>query len=71
MMADRNVRRPIPAGLAYIADNINAGDNILGLHKANKSRWAEGIDFSQDRSTVFLQAAATNIRPCLSLWWLR
>ncbi|MGA9047575.1 MAG: (Fe-S)-binding protein [Dehalococcoidia bacterium] len=53
MMADRNVRRPIPAGLAYIADNINAGDNILGLHKANKSRWAEGIDFSQDRSTVF------------------
>jgi Fe-S oxidoreductase len=52
-MANRNVRRHIPAGLAYIADNINAGDNILGLHKANKSRWAEGIDFSQDRSTVF------------------
>jgi heterodisulfide reductase subunit B len=52
-MAKRNVIRPIPAGLAYIADNINSGDNILGLHKANKSRWAEGIDFSNDTSTVF------------------
>ncbi|MHB8085343.1 MAG: (Fe-S)-binding protein [Dehalococcoidia bacterium] len=52
-MTDRNVRRPIPAGLAYIADNINAGGNILGLPKSNKARWAEGIDFPQDRSTVF------------------
>jgi len=52
-MSSKNMRRPIPAGLAYIADNINAGDNILGLPKANKARWAEGIDFSRDKSTVF------------------
>ena len=52
-MSNRNVRRPIPPGLAYIADNINGGGNILGLPKANKSKWAEGIDFPQDQSTVF------------------
>ena len=52
-MSNRNVRRAIPPGLAYIADNINAGDNILGLHKVNKSRWAAGIDFPQDKSTIF------------------
>lgn len=48
-------KRPafIPPGLTYIADNINSSDNILGLPKADKSKWAEGLLFSQDKSTLF------------------
>jgi Fe-S oxidoreductase len=48
-------KRPafIPPGLAYIADNINSKDNILGLPSIDKARWASGITFSHDRSTVF------------------
>ncbi len=52
-MANKPSRRHIPAGLAYIADNIQAGDNILGLPKADKAAWAKGIDFSRDNSTIF------------------
>lgn len=48
-------KRPafIPPGLAYIADNINIKGNILGLPGADKSKWASGLQFSQDKSTVF------------------
>lgn len=48
-------KRPafIPAGLTYIADNINAGDNILGLPRADKSRWASGIEFKPGSPTAF------------------
>lgn len=49
----KNTRKFIPPGLAYIADNINAKDNILGLPKEAKAKWADGIEFSSDRSTVF------------------
>lgn len=46
-------RKLVPAGLAYIADNINSGSNILGLPGEAKSRWARGIRFSPDKSTIF------------------
>ncbi|MCX6005128.1 MAG: (Fe-S)-binding protein [Chloroflexi bacterium] len=49
----KTARRLVPPGLAYIADNINAKDNILGLPKEAKAKWAAGIDFSKDRSTIF------------------
>ena len=49
----KNTRGPIPPGLTYIADNIQAGENILGLPGSSKSRWARGTDFSKDASTVF------------------
>jgi heterodisulfide reductase subunit B len=46
-------RGPVPPGLVFIADNINAKDNILGLPASAKSRWAEGIKFESDSPTVF------------------
>jgi Fe-S oxidoreductase len=48
-------KRPafIPPGLTYIADNINSKDNILGLPAIDKAKWASGLTFAHDRSTVF------------------
>lgn len=48
-------KRPafIPPGLTYIADNINSSDNILGLPRADKSKWAKGMHFNHDNSTLF------------------
>ena len=43
----------MPAGLTYIADNINASQNILGLSGNVKSKWASGLEFLPDTSTVF------------------
>lgn len=49
----KNTRKMVPAGLAYIADNINGKDNILGLPRGAKSRWAAGLEFSGDNTTIF------------------
>lgn len=49
----KNVRKPMPAGLAYIADNINGKDNILGLPRRAKSEWADGLEFCKDNTTIF------------------
>jgi Fe-S oxidoreductase len=49
----KDARKLVPAGLAYIADNINGKDNILGLPRSAKSGWADGLEFSADGSTVF------------------
>jgi Fe-S oxidoreductase len=49
----KNGRKLVPAGLAYIADNINGRDNILGLPRGAKSRWADGLKFSGDDTTIF------------------
>ncbi len=51
-MSDR-ARRLVPVGLAYIADNINGKDNILGLPSGAKARWADGMEFSGDNTTIF------------------
>jgi Fe-S oxidoreductase len=49
----KNARNLVPPGLSYIADNINLHNNILGLPTEARARWAEGLEFSGDRSTVF------------------
>ena len=49
----KNAHKLVPAGLAYIADNINGKDNILGLPRSAKSGWADGLDFSGDNTTIF------------------
>jgi len=46
-------RRLVPPGLTYIADNIKDRDNILGLPFEARAKWAEGLEFSSDRSTIF------------------
>jgi hypothetical protein len=48
-----NERKFVPAGLSYIADNIRERDNILGLPVADRAKWAEGLEFSGDSSTIF------------------
>ena len=49
----KSARKLVPAGLSYIADNINGRDNILGLPRGSKSGWAEGLKFSAGSPTVF------------------
>ena len=49
----KNTHKLVPAGLAYIADNINGKDNILGLPRGAKSEWAEGLEFSKDNTFIF------------------
>jgi Fe-S oxidoreductase len=49
----KNERRFVPAGLSYIADNIRDRDNILGLPVEARAKWAEALEFSSDRSTIF------------------
>jgi len=49
----KNERNLVPPGLSYIADNIGSRDNILGLPVEARAKWAEGLEFSKDRSTVF------------------
>ena len=50
-----NKKKPalIPAGLTYIADNINTKGNILGLSSADKAAWASGIEFKEGGPTAF------------------
>ena len=49
----KNERKLVPAGLSYIADNIRERDNILGLPVEARAKWAEGLEFSSDSSTIF------------------
>jgi Fe-S oxidoreductase len=49
----KNERKLVPPGLSYIADNIRDRENILGLPDEARAKWAEGLEFSNDRSTIF------------------
>jgi hypothetical protein len=49
----KDTRKLVPAGLTYIADNINASENILGLPRNAKSKWAHGVDFHKGATTIF------------------
>ena len=49
----KDTRKLVPAGLTYIADNINASENILGLPRNAKSKWAHGVDFHKGAPTIF------------------
>ena len=46
-------RKFVPPGLSYIADNIRDRDNILGLPVEARAKWAEGLKFSSDKTTIF------------------
>jgi Fe-S oxidoreductase len=61
----KSTRGPIPPGLTYIADNINSGENILGLPRSAKSKWAHGIEFSKGASTVFFAGCGYQYSPML------
>ncbi len=43
----------IPPGLTFIADNIKAKDNILGVSKESGTRWAKGLDLPREAETIF------------------
>ncbi|MDD5312907.1 MAG: (Fe-S)-binding protein [Dehalococcoidia bacterium] len=43
----------IPPGLAFIADKIHTKNNILGIPGEDKAKWAAGLEFSKDNSTIF------------------
>jgi Fe-S oxidoreductase len=49
----KNTRKFVPPGLTYIAGNITSRDNILGLPREAKAKWASGLKFSSNRSTIF------------------
>ena len=50
----KNAHKLVPAGLAYIADNLNGKDNILGLPRGAKSGWAEGLEFDPEEQILML-----------------
>jgi hypothetical protein len=49
----KKTREFVPPGLSFIADNIISKQNILGVSKREKAKWAYGIDFSKKTETIF------------------
>jgi len=49
----KHERKLVPPGLSYIADNIRDRENILGLPVEARAKWAQGLEFSSDNSTIF------------------
>jgi len=43
----------IPPGLAYLADNIIAKDNILGASKGAGAKWAKDLNLPRKAETIF------------------
>jgi heterodisulfide reductase subunit B len=43
----------VPPGLTYIADNIISRQNILGVTREQKARWAQGLDLPGQAETIF------------------
>ncbi len=43
----------VPPGLAYLADNITAKQNVLGVSRAESARWAKGLDLPRRAATTF------------------
>ena len=43
----------VPAGLAYLADNIKRKDNIMGVSKREGARWAHGLNLPKSGETIF------------------
>ena len=67
----KDTRKFIPSGLTYIADNITSRDNILGLPREAKSKWASGLEFSRHSSTIFFAGCgyqySSMLEPLVSL----
>jgi heterodisulfide reductase subunit B len=51
-MSDK-MKKYVPQGLVLIADNIMSSQNILGLSKNEKSKWAKDVIFSKNKETLF------------------
>jgi heterodisulfide reductase subunit B len=63
---NNEISKSVPPGLAYIAANITAKDNILGLPAGEKAKWAEGLEFPKDKpSTVFFAGCGYQYSPML------
>jgi dimethylglycine catabolism B len=43
----------VPPGLAYLADNINTKNNLLGAGKGAGSKWAKDLKLPREATTVF------------------
>jgi hypothetical protein len=43
----------VPPGLAYLADNIITRQNILGVTREQRARWAQGLNLPRQAGTVF------------------
>jgi Fe-S oxidoreductase len=43
----------IPPGLAYLADNITNNENILGVSREQKARWAKNLNLPGKAETIF------------------
>jgi heterodisulfide reductase subunit B len=43
----------VPPGLAYLADNIITRQNILGVTREQRARWAQGLNLPGQAGTVF------------------
>jgi Fe-S oxidoreductase len=43
----------VPPGLTYLADNIISRQNILGVAREQRARWAQGLGLPQRSETVF------------------
>lgn len=52
----KEIQRLVPPGLTYMAENIVASDNILGLSRTAKSAWAKGLEFDNERAHIFFFA---------------
>lgn len=42
----------VPAGLAYITDNITSSQNILGVKKEQGARWARGLELPRQAENI-------------------
>jgi heterodisulfide reductase subunit D len=43
----------IPPGIIYLAENIASKQNILGVSKEQRARWAEGLNLPKRSETIF------------------
>jgi len=49
----KKTKELIPPGLAYLADNIISGHNILGVPKEQQAKWSKGLDLPRKGETIF------------------
>jgi len=55
----------VPTGLAYLADNILKKQNILGVSKEQRAKWARGLDLPAQGETIFFAGCGYQFSPQL------
>jgi len=50
---DKKTKGLIPPGLAYLADNITAKQNVMGETKGGGAKWAKDLKLPKEAETVF------------------